>query len=142
MDRTRCIGCAFYNLSINRLKEINMKKGIFVFAAFLFAVLITACGGKGSSVQYNPQDYAGTYYGKGNSIVYADFNAEDMTVYVCIRTKSMTTYGYTSNWRITKRGMEFKGESPNITVVRGFDGYTKLIDSSGDDHSFGTLNKK
>lgn len=119
-----------------------MKKGIYIFTAFLFTILITACGGNSSSVQYNPQDYAGTYYGKGNSIVYADFNAEDMTVYVCMRTKSMTTYGYRTNWHITKRGMEFKGESQNTTVVRQFDGNTKLIDSSGDDYDFGTLNKK
>ena len=44
-----------------------MKKGIYIFTAFLFTILITACGGNSSSVQYNPQDYAGTYYGKGNS---------------------------------------------------------------------------
>ena len=119
-----------------------MKKSIFIFSAFLFAILMTACGGKGSSTQYNPQDYAGTYYGKGNSIVYADFNAEDMTVYVCMRTKSMTTYGYTSNWRITKKGIVFKGENSDITIIRGFDGCVKFIDSSGDDYSFGTLNKE
>ena len=92
MDRARYIGGAFYNLSINSLEEINMKKGILIFTTILFTVLITACGEKSSSVQYNPQDYAGTYYGKGNSIVYADFNAEDMTVYVCIRTKSIVKF--------------------------------------------------
>lgn len=119
-----------------------MKKGIFIFTAFLFAILMTACGGKSSSTQYNPQDYAGTYYGKGNSIVYADFNAEDMTVYVCMRTKSLTTYGYTSKWHITKKGMVFKGENSEITVIREFDGTTKLLDDSGDDYNFGTLNKK
>ena len=124
-----------------------MKKGIFIFTAFLFAIMITACREKSSSaqsssVQYNPQDYAGLYYGKGNSIVYADFKAEDMTVYVCMRTMSMTTYGYKSNWHITNRGLEFNGESPNITVVCGFDGHTKLIDPSGNTYSFGTLYKK
>ena len=119
-----------------------MKKSILLFTTFLFAILITACGGKSSSVHYDPQDYAGTYYGKGNSIVYADFNAEDMTVYVCMRAKSLVTYGYTSSWHITKKGMVFKGENPDITIIRGFDGCVKFVDSSGDDYSFGTLNKE
>ena len=54
----------------------------------------------------------------------------------------MVTYGYTSSWHITKKGMVFKGENPDITVIRGFDGCVKFVDSSGDDYSFGTLNKE
>ncbi len=114
-----------------------MKKGVFIFTAFLFAILITACGENKNSTQYNPQDYEGTYYGKGNSIVYATFNAEDMTVYVCMRNKAMTTYGYKSNWKITKKGMIFNGENSDITIIREFDGNIKI-----NNRNFGTLNKE
>lgn len=144
MDRTRNIGNTFSNISFNNLNTDKMKKSKIIFMTFLLVLLFSACGGgikKDNSIQYNPHDYAGTYFGKGNSIVSANFNADDMTVYVCVRTQAMTTAGYTSSWYITSRGMIFQSEKTGIKIIREFDGTTKLLDSSGDEYSFGTLNK-
>lgn len=105
--------------------------------------MITACGGEESAVQYNPQDYAGKYYGKGNPIIYANFNAEDMTVYVLMRAKSMLTYSYTTSWRVTDEGMVFTSEeNPDINIIRCFDGNVKIVDVNGRGTIYGTLNKE